>query len=469
MVTPQDTPETHHAAERTAFKPLLLLLLLGAVVRIVLVFVFHGQTPEIVDAQDYDGLAVRLIETGNYQSESGELISLRPPLYPYLVSVLYRAFGLQNYTAVRIAQSALSLVTMLLVYCLGKELYSSRVGLWAAGGYCFYPPLLGMNNLLLSEGLFTFFLTLAMLLAVRILRAPSFSVALTMGVSLALGALTRSILWLFSPLFSVLLFFAIKASFGRRALLSGAVLCSFLIVISPWAYRNTELHKTLVIVDVMGGRNVMMGNYEYTPLERSWATITDVTGEKAWHNVLAANTPGYHRLTQGQIDKAAMKYGIKFFFSHPGLSIKRSLVKFFNFWQLERTFVAGMMQGIFGDVPKNVILALAVILCGSYALMTFLAIYGILMVPPENRWAHWLLLFCIAFTCLIHTAAFAHSRYNMPLAPLLLVYAAACVSFRKEIWSRRRSWQFAMASLLCLMLVAGWVREFVMVDLHHFQ
>jgi hypothetical protein len=288
------------------------------------------------------------------------------------------------------------------------------------------------------------------------------------GLCLALGALTRSILWLFSPLFCLLLLFAIQTSWKRRVLLSGTVLGSFLLVIFPWAWRNTQLHKTLVIIDVMGGRNVMMGNYEHTPLERSWATITDVRGEKAWHRVLAANTPGYSELTQGQIDKAAMKYGIKYFFAHPGVSIQRSLVKFFNFWQLERELVAGMMQGLFGNIPKFAILAMACVICGSYVLVIFLAVYGLWLFPPKTRWAHVLVLFAIGFTCLIHTAAFAHSRYHLPLIPILLAYAAVAVVNWKAVWSKRSTWQFALATVCCLLLVAGWVREFVVVDLHHF-
>ncbi len=219
----------------------------------------------------------------------------------------------------------------------------------------------------------------------------------------------------------------------------------------------------------MGGRNVMMGNYESTPLERSWATISDVTGEKSWHRVLAAHTPGYSKLTQGQIDKAAMKYGVHFFFSHLGLSIERSAVKFFNFWQLERTFAAGMMQGLFGEIPKIAVLGITAMICGSYALVIFLAMYGLWVKPPAERWPHVLLLFGIAFTCLIHSVAFAHSRYHLPLIPILLVYAAAGVVHSSEIWSKRHSWRFLIASVCCLVLAGGWVREFVMVDLHHFQ
>jgi 4-amino-4-deoxy-L-arabinose transferase-like glycosyltransferase len=370
---------------------------------------------------------------------------------------------------VRVAQAILSLFTLLLVYQLGKELYCPKVGLWAAAGYCFYPTLLGMNNLLLSEGLFTFFFVAAMVMAVRVVRKPNLLEAAGIGICLALGALTRSILWLFSPLFCILLFFAIQAPFSRRLILAGSVLATFLVAIFPWAWRNTQLHKTFIVVDVMGGRNVMMGNYEYTPLERSWATITDVTGDQSWDHVLRKSMPEHSTFTQGQIDKAAMKYGIKYFFAHPGESLQRSVVKFFNFWQLERTFVAGMASGLFGDIPKLVILGLAVVICGSYAAVIFLSIFGLCLRPPERRWPHALMLFSIAFTCLIHTAAFAHSRYHLPLIPILLVYAAAALVHWRELWARRATWQFAAASLCCVLLIAGWVREFVMVDLHHFQ
>ncbi len=267
----------------------------------------------------------------------------------------------------------------------------------------------------------------------------------------------------------MLLFFAIQAPIKKRFLTSGTVLATFLLVIFPWAWRNTQLQKTLVVVDVMGGRNVMMGNYEYTPQERSWATITDVTGERAWHKVLSEHTPDYSTLTQGQIDKAAMKYGITFFFSHLRLSIERSVVKFFNFWQLERTFIAGMSQGLFGDIPRLVMLGLAAAICGGYAIVILSALFGLWIVPPSKGWPHALLLFGMAFPCVIHSAAFAHSRYHLPLIPILLVYAAAAVVNWKSIWAKRPTWQFTMASVCCLLLVAGWVREFVLVDLHHFQ
>jgi hypothetical protein len=92
-----------------------------------------------------------------------------------------------------------------------------------------------------------------------------------------------------------------------------------------------------------------------------------------------------------------------------------------------------------------------------------------LVLPPENRWAHWLLLSGIFFTCLIHSVAFAHSRYHLPLIPILLVYAAKALVHWKAVWAKKSSWQFGLAAVCCLVLVASWIREFVVVDLHHFQ
>ena len=86
----------------------------------------------IDDAQDYNGLAVRLAATGQYVSASGEAVSLRPPLYPAVVAGIYKLFGSENYAAVRAFQALLSLGTVLLVYQLGREVYSQRVGTIAA-------------------------------------------------------------------------------------------------------------------------------------------------------------------------------------------------------------------------------------------------------------------------------------------------------------------------------------------------
>ena len=446
--------------------PLLLILILGLIPRLALLVFFHDLPIRISDALDYDQLATSLAETGSYASANGIPISLRPPFYPVMVAGIYRMFGAHNLLAVHIFQIVLSLLTTVIVYKTGVEIYCRRVGVVAAAIICFYPTLLGFNHQILSEVLFTFFQSVIVLLTTLVIKRNLLTRLVMLGIVLGLGALTRSILWLFTPLLAAYMFLACGPGLWNRFRCAAIPMTCFLLTIAPWVYRNSKVQETLTFIDVMGGRNVMMGNYEFTPMERSWATVTDVTGDRVWHRVLAAANPGYRDLTQGQIDKLAMKYGIRFALSHPGLSLRRSLIKFFNFWQLERELIAGSMAGYFGPLSKPTILTTAILICGAYVTVIFGAIFGAILVPPTDVRVRWMLVLTIAFPCLLHSIAFAHSRYHLPLIPILAIYAAAAATSWRDV---RRHRLFPLAAGVCLILLLSWVREFVMVDMVHFR
>src|SRR5215469_4134479 len=287
------------------------------------------------DESDYNGLAMRLVDRGAYCDSDGRPISLRPPLYPAFVAGCYLLFGNESYQSVRIAQAALSLVTTVLVYRLGTELYSRRVGLGAAAICAFYPTLLVYNNLLLTEVLFTCLLTAASWSAVRALRGSTAGRFAMTGGLLGLGALTRSVVWL-SPPFLALFVLVFWQQSLRKRFAAALVLCvGFAAVVTPWSVRNTQVQKTFTAIDVMGGRNFMMGNYEFTPLHRSWAAI-GIDGERAWYRVLAARHGPLKDKTQGQIDKLAMRAAVEYVREHPPLTLKRDAMKFLDFWQLTR-------------------------------------------------------------------------------------------------------------------------------------
>src|SRR5262249_15262362 len=142
----------------TARRALFWILVSGAVLRLALWTWFQDLPPRGWDEQDYNRLAVRLVTHGDYASPTGELVSLRPPLYPAFVAAIYAVCGLENYQAVRLIQAVLSLLTVYLAYKLGALAASPRVGVVLAACCCFYPSFLGFNNLLLTETLFTLLL-----------------------------------------------------------------------------------------------------------------------------------------------------------------------------------------------------------------------------------------------------------------------------------------------------------------------
>jgi 4-amino-4-deoxy-L-arabinose transferase-like glycosyltransferase len=452
------------ARRGAAVSPLVYILLAGVAVRALLWYGFRSEPLNVFDEREYHALAVNLLRYGEYTFTPGETpTSLRPPLYPALVAGIYSVAGEGNFAAVRLLQAAISLVTVMTAFWLGRVVAPRRVAYWQAGLLCFYPSLLVYNNLLLSEVLFTFLLTLACLLTVLGLQRCSIGLFAATGLVLGLAALTRSVVWLAPPFLAAFLLFVSRDSWTRRLAAAAALLCAFVLSIAPWAVRNTRVQGTIVAIDVMGGRNFMMGNYRYTPLYRSWDAIS-IEGERSWDQEIRATYPDDMRTTQGKIDKLALAQGLKFVRENPGLTLKRSIVKFFDFWGLERELSAGAGKGFYGQIPKLVFVGLTALIAGAYGAAIFLAFFGLVFAPPIDRRVHWLLVCVIAYVCGLHTIAFGHSRYHLPLMPLVLLYTAGAVTQARTIWARRRSLRFGFAVVLCAGLLAGWTWNFFAVD-----
>jgi 4-amino-4-deoxy-L-arabinose transferase-like glycosyltransferase len=485
---------------------LVAILALSALVRLGLFWAWRTEPIHPGDEMHYHELAQSLVEGRGFYLE-GRLSAMRPPLYPVVVAGLYHLFGVGNFQAVRAMQWLVGLATAAGAFVLGRMLYDRRVGLWAAGLVAFYPPLVGIAGFLYTETLFAFWvvwLGVAIGWAVSGQRVWRW---LPVGVLLALGALTRSVLWPFAPVLAVLMLLLWRQVGGLHRLVGGTVLlASFAAVIAPWSWRCSQLEQTFIVIDTIGGRNLMMGNYEHTPMDRAWDAIS-VEGEKAWYAVLRRENPDFGTLTQGQRDKLALRYGMRYMLEHPGQTVQRCIVKFFNFWQLERTLVAALERGWFGGLSRSAVLAWTVVLCGTYAGAMLLALAGLILWPPEDRRPMIVLVSLIGFVCLVHTVVFAHSRYHLPLAPVELVFAGAALSHltrqssttahpqpkspspepeasskvlpvlagtavsdgseppeRFEPPHRPGRWQYALLAFCWLVLVGGWLWEILTVD-----
>src|SRR5262249_47695578 len=143
---------------------------------------------------------------------------------------------------------------------------------------------------------------------------------------------------------------------------------------------------------------------------------------------------------------------------------QRDLVKLFDFWGLERELVAGAAQGFFGPLPAWAIHGLALVIFASYAMAMFLAIFGFLLRPLDDRRLHWFFLFVLLFVCGLHTVVFGHSRYPLPLIPIVLVYSTRALLDLRGILRDRRRVGFAVSVLLCLVLVGGWLWGLILGD-----
>jgi 4-amino-4-deoxy-L-arabinose transferase-like glycosyltransferase len=168
--------------------------------------------------------------------------------------------GKTLYTHVREQRYAMALLGTLLVLFIGLlgrrigrmldgEGAGSRadaIGLVAAGIAAVYPNLWVNDGLIMSETVTSLSVVIAMLLALRLARRPSFVIALLAGVFAGLATLGRAELVLFIPLLVIpAAYFA-----GRpRALPLAIVGCvGALLVVGPWVgYNLSRFHQTTFV------------------------------------------------------------------------------------------------------------------------------------------------------------------------------------------------------------------------------
>ncbi len=257
------------------------------------------------------------------------------------------------------------------------------------------------------------------------------------GVFWGLASLTRSVTYPLTPFIALFLVFVSPSK--KKGLTAAALfVLATVLTLSPWIIRNYRVFGYLVAVDTMGGLNLYMGNYEHTPLHRAWAAV-DNPPEIAWYRGHKEELKG---LNEAEKQRWAIKKAFEFMKEHPGLTALRSLIKTANFWQLERTIIAGMQKGFFLGIQNKlieVILALSIVL--AYVTVAILGFSGLLLRILNRRSAYafpeghvqkgrvekiadWLIFLIIFYFTAIHAVVFGHSRYHLPLIPLLGIYAA---------------------------------------------
>ena len=446
---------------REGSRPLIILLTLGLVVRLIGLYLVDQLGVRIVDERHYFQLASSIVNGWGFAWGAEVPTSIRPPLYPAILALIWTIVGYKSLFAIRVVQIFISLLNVLLVYQLGRRIFSERVAWVAAGIFCFYPSFLVFNYLILTEVFFTCLFTLFLLGYVYLLQSETTPAALGTGVVLGVAALTRSILWPFPIVLVPLAFFSLKGSYRRRLVLVSALLLGYLLVITPWAVRNTELQKVSTIVNSMGGITLLMGNYEHTPLNRAWDPMT-LSGKHSIFANLSNEYPESHQWTEGQKEKWAQKRAFQFMLEHPALTLKRTIIKFGSFWGLERTIVGGLKR--YYHPPRWLALLTMFLIPISYGFVMVLACLGLFLAAPEDKRIHTMLIAIMLFMSGLHALVFGHSRYHLPLIPILILYGASAIMARSWMGLGRSVTTSAGPLVAYTLLLVAWGREVMLVE-----
>ncbi len=426
-------PERHG---RRTVVILALILVVGFVLRADRVVNPIGLPGD--DAAAYTNLATSLYEDGAYGTPDFQNTSDWSPGAPLLYAASFYATGGAREGTVRILNTILGCLGILVVFALGVRLASRATGLVAAAGVAIYPPFIHSTGAILSEPPAFFTLPAAVLAFLWADERRQPAAWLLPGLLFGLTALIRPEYLLVGVAFAVL---ALVREWRRRGWRSGAavtalLVLAFLLPVVPWTVRNYIVLDRFVPLSTGGGKALYVGSFlpadgDYQrvkailvkrylgrDLEPGSAAL-DAVDPVPLFNRVAARYPDLPRDSAlGKIGKQNLRDEIE---SHPldyGAMLARKVARMWG------TGVGPAMDSTLGRIAQRLLLAFG--------------LAGLALLAWRRRWEA--IAFAIPITTITAVAAvsLAANRRNEILMTLVIPLAAVALTTGIG-WIRARS------------------------------
>lgn len=222
------------------------------------VYEAHPQSILSPDTPRYEEPAISLLEDGDMQ-DGLPLADTQDihvaPAYPVAIALVY-ALTSNDRASLVYFQVVVSLLSILVVYAIAKEVFNRNVGIAAAMLFSLDPLQFLFSQILLSETLFVFFNLIAVwmgvLLISRYLTKRRFLYACLVGISLGVASLVRPVAYylVFCVVFGLIVYHLMlrQSTVGILKVVI-IVLVSFGCVVGPWHLRNGQLSGSYVFTD----------------------------------------------------------------------------------------------------------------------------------------------------------------------------------------------------------------------------
>jgi len=370
---------------------------------------------DVYDSREYLGIASSLYQKHVYGIEGvhfpefenfrGEVHTrMRMPGYPLFLVLLYEMLG-HKLIIVQVCQVILNIVTLYISFVIGKTVFRDHLWPGTLVVLGLYFPLWLTSAFVLTEALFTFFLTLFMLFLRTGLNSSSRLRLAAAGTFLGAAFLTRPIALLVC-IFAILpIWFHVRL--WRETLAAWAILTvAFMLTMSPWLVRNIVVFGDYTPLSTDGGYNLWYGTLNQ--------------GEPRWWNspeFKMAVGEGYY-ITR-EADAKFREMAMRRIMVAPVRFLFRGILRAAGVW----TYFPG--SRVFRARPFLFSLCTFV-----QAIVVICAFRGVLAV--DRATASYLLLPAVSLTFIL-LATKAVSRFVVPAMPFVLLLAGqGLYSFGKQ-------------------------------------
>jgi 4-amino-4-deoxy-L-arabinose transferase-like glycosyltransferase len=371
-----------------------------------LFYSFYFRITPAVDARGYDNIALNIVRGNGYKEDISanilrdNAINRIGPLYEFFLAGIYYVFG-HNYEVVWIFQSLLRVVTVWLIFLICTLIFEKnenkkKIGLIASGIVGFYPDLIEISAMLMTETLYLFLFCLMIYLFFKYFNNKRILPAVIMGVVFGLATMARPPILFLTP---VLLFY-----FYRKKMIVPAILffISLSFVFTPWTARNYKVYHEFMPFGVAGTYNFWIGNYH------------GANGEQEQPSE-ALNFIANHEIKD--LQKESLKQIRLFLYNYPYEFVKLTFLRINKYFSIIRPMGFWFYQTGLGQF---------IFLFFSAAASLVLFVFGLAGIIKsfllKNEYLNYLFAFTI-ITPLIIFVTVVETRYRFQIYPLLSIFA----------------------------------------------
>ncbi|MEO3947190.1 glycosyltransferase family 39 protein [Gorillibacterium sp. CAU 1737] len=379
------------------------ILLVTLLLKVVLVFACGERFDYQSDDREYLRSARILLEQGTLTyNDPSRPTAFITPAYPGFLALLMQAFGTGTEVAqaARIVQAVLVTVALWLLFRIGTRLFEERTALLAVVLCSLYPPLWLISNFLFTESLFLTALLLLLAISLRAEENPTIGMAVLFGLVWAAAVYVRPTVALWPGLFFLLLAIRRTIPLGRLVRLGLVAALAFSLCLAPWWVRNERVSGGAFIpLTQSSGNPLRLGTYPWT------VPALFLDEQRTWHST-------DNLWVNDKLDQEQAVERIKDGFSH-------------HFWVYASWYTVGKFLLFWGDVfywlpLPGVPLALAIAAHYLFLIPGFIGFWR----RRKDRNVQ-TLISLLGYFSVLHMVYLPHSRYALPLMPLVLLLAAA--------------------------------------------
>ncbi len=391
-----------------------------------------------------------------YGSDIGERILDLSPLYLYANVMLFKIYG-KNWEVMALLQIFLGSLNCLLIYLIGEKVFGRAVGYVAALLLLLYGNLTLIELTLEPESFLLFFNSLLILFLLQSQAQTGAGQGLwkwlVAGALIGLAGITKANALLFLPLAAAWNWWnSLCCGFRIKAIL--LLFIGAAIVVSPITLRNYLQFKDFILVTADGGKVFYHGNGPgSTGMERADLPEQGFTEE-------GYNEPDYAHALFRNVARNITGRPLKpsecaaFWFSrtldhiraHAGSAFILEIKKFFFFWSNYEVHDIDSTYKYYKTIQTWPLL--------PFGFISSLGILGMGLALKKLRQA-FLLYSMVGIYLLSVLFFFAASRYRLPAAPFLSLFAAYALIFLYSLVKERQIKKVVICTGLACFLFAS--------------